>query len=60
MHNTQSQTYTINNASGASAESKKLRDVSKGGWDGRDLHENVHMTFLVDKIDMWRFHEDSI
>ena len=23
---------TINNASGASVESKKVRDVSKGGW----------------------------
>ena len=25
---------TINNASEASAESKKVRDVSKGGWGG--------------------------
>ena len=40
----------INNATGASAKSKKMRDVSKGG-----LQKNVHMTFLVDKIDMWRF-----
>ena len=41
--------YKINNASGVSAESKKVRDVSKGG--GRGLQKNVHMTFLVvDKI----------
>ena len=24
------------------------------GWGG-GLQKNVHMTFLVDKIDMWRF-----
>ena len=42
----------INNASGASAVSKKVCDVSKGGGG---LQKNVHMTFLVDKIDMWRF-----
>ena len=41
---------TINNAAGASAVSKKVCDVSKGRWG--DLHNNVHMTFLVDKIDM--------
>ena len=38
----------INNASGVSTESKKVRDVSKG----RGLQKDVHMTFLVDKIDM--------
>ena len=31
---------------------KKVRDVFKGGGD---LQKNVHMTFLVDNIDMWRF-----
>ena len=41
----------INNVSGASAESKKVRDVSKGGGVGGS-QKNVHMTFLVDKIDM--------
>ena len=58
----------INNASGASVESKKVRDVSKEGWaEGRggrrggvgggegwaeSSQKNVHMTFLADKIDM--------
>ena len=47
--------YTINNAPGASALSKKVRDVSKGGGGGggvESLQKNVHMTFLVGKIDM--------
>ena len=43
----------INNATGASAKSKKVCDISKGG--GGVLQKNVHMTFLVDKIDLWRF-----
>ena len=44
----------LNNASEALAESKKVRDVSKGGGGGGmgGLQKNVHMTFLVDKIDM--------
>ena len=33
---------------------EKLRNVSKGGGVG-GLQKNVHMTFLMDKIDMWRF-----
>ena len=41
---------------GASKKSKKVRDVSKGGWGGEggvgSLQKNVHMTFLVDKIDV--------
>ena len=42
----------IDNATGASAKSKKVRDFSNGGgWVG-GLQKNVHMTFLVDKIDM--------
>ena len=40
----------LNNASEASAESKKVRDVSKKGGGGPQ--KNVHMTFLVNKIDM--------
>ena len=43
----------ITNASVASAESKKVRDVSKGGGGGGGgPQKNGHMTFLVDKIDM--------
>ena len=43
----------VNNATGASATSKKLRDVSKGGGGGVEgLQKNIHMTFLVDKIDL--------
>ena len=44
----------INDALGTSIESKKVRDVSKGGGGGGGggLQGNVHMTFLVDKIDM--------
>ena len=38
---------TINNASGASAVSKKCVPFLRGG-----LQKNVRMTFLVDKIDM--------
>ena len=41
----------MNNASEAFTELKKVRDVSKEGW-GVGLQKNVHMTFLVDKIDM--------
>ena len=41
LHNTQ--TCKINN--------RKVRDVSKGGGGG-GLQKNVHMTFLVGKIDM--------
>ena len=33
-----------------SAESKEVRYVSKRGGGG--LQKNVHMTFLMDKIDM--------
>ena len=40
----------INNATGAYAKSKKVRDVSKGGGGG--FQKNVHMTFLEDKIDL--------
>ena len=40
----------INNALGASAKSKKVRNVK--GWGGRGLQKNVHMTFPVDKIDL--------
>ena len=42
------QTEKKNNASGASAVSKIVRDVSKG------LQKNVHIS-SVDKIDMWHF-----
>ena len=41
----------INNAPGASAVSKKVRDVSNGGGEG-GFQNNVHMMFLVDKINM--------
>ena len=44
--------YTlIQNTQSESLQNKlsKKRDVSKGGGD---LQKNVHMTFLVDKIDM--------
>ena len=37
---------------GASAKSKKVRDVSNGREGSQ---KNVHMTFLVDKIDLCRF-----
>ena len=40
----------INNATGASVKSKKVCDISKGG--GGCLQKNVHMTFLVDKINL--------
>ena len=45
--------HSINNASQALAELKKVCDVPKRGWRG--LQKNVHMTFLVDKINMRRF-----
>ena len=41
---------TMKNASGPMAEWKKVRDVFKRG--GGCLQRNVHMTFLVDKIDI--------
>ena len=41
----------INNASGASPSRKKCVTFLRGGG----LQKDVHMKFLVDKIDMWRF-----
>ena len=41
------------------AEWKKVRDVSKEGWGRGGIQKNVHMTFLIDKIDMWRFPNGS-
>ena len=45
----------INNATGASAKSENVLDVSNGGGGGGGgggLQKNVHMTFLVDKINI--------